>query len=257
MRIALIDSGLGLLATSAALAAARPDTDLVLSINPSGVPWGPRTPEDITERVLAAARATEPYSPDVIVLACNTASVVALDRLRAEYEPAVPVVGTVPAIKPASAGGGSVAIWATPATTASAYQRNLIERFGGDATVTGVACDGLADAIEAGSAERIGQALAFAVDRTPADVTSLVIGCTHYDLITAEIQATLGRPVQLFTAAGAVAAQTLRRLGVEATPGVPRTGTVTVLADGEPAELPRAAKLYPAGLLLDAPSDLR
>ena len=60
---------------------------------------------------------------------------------------------------------------------------------------------------------------------------------------------------RLFTAASAVAAQTLRRLGVAAAPDAPRTGTVTVLADGEPAGLPRAAKLYPAGLFLDASAD--
>ncbi|OSC56083.1 glutamate racemase, partial [Streptomyces sp. 4F] len=71
----------------------------------------------------------------------------ALPALRARFEPALPVIGTVPAIKPAAAGGGPVAIWATPATTGSAYQRDLIEKFGAGAKITEVPCPGLADAV--------------------------------------------------------------------------------------------------------------
>src|SRR5579875_875613 len=123
MRIALINSGLGLLAAAAELHRLRPDADLVLAMDPDGMPWGPRTPAEIVQRSLLCARAAAAYRPDVLVFACNTGSVHALPALRAELEPAIPVVGTVPAIKPAAAHSREVAIWATAATTASDYQR--------------------------------------------------------------------------------------------------------------------------------------
>src|SRR5215469_10525742 len=122
VRIALINSGLGLLAAAAALHQLRPDADLVLASDPDGMPWGPRTPDDIADRSLLCARAALLYQPDIMVVACNTGSVHALDALRAEFEPGIPVIGTVPAIKPAAAAHRNVAIWATVATTSSAYQ---------------------------------------------------------------------------------------------------------------------------------------
>ncbi|WP_309031185.1 glutamate racemase, partial [Streptomyces alfalfae] len=129
MKIALMDSGIGLLAAAAAVRRLRPDADLVLSSDPDGMPWGPRTPQDLTGHALAVADAAAAHRPDALIVACNTASVHALPALRARLEPGIPVIGTVPAIKPAAAGGGRVAIWATPATTGSPYQRDLIERF--------------------------------------------------------------------------------------------------------------------------------
>src|SRR5438552_1909747 len=141
-----MDSGTGLLPAAAAVRRLRPDADLVLSTDPDGLPWGPRTPDDVTAHALEAARAAAAHAPEALIVACNTATVHALPALRAELEPAIPVIGTVPAIKPAAAAGGPIAIWATPATTGSPYQRDLIDRFARDAVVTGVPCPGLADA---------------------------------------------------------------------------------------------------------------
>ncbi|WP_106249414.1 glutamate racemase [Allonocardiopsis opalescens] len=250
MRIALIDSGLGLLSTAAALRRARPDADLVLSMDPDHMPWGPRTPADVAERALAGARAALPYRPDALVVACNTASVHALDRLRAEFEPGVPVIGTVPAVKPAAATGGPVAVWATPATTGSAYQRELIERFAAGVPVAAVACPGLAEAVESADSERIDAAVADAAGRSPADTAVVVLGCTHYDLVQDRIVSAFARPVALMTAAGAVAAQTLRRLGARPEPDAAPTGALTVLASGRAAGFPERAAGYPAACAL-------
>ncbi|MEW5535871.1 aspartate/glutamate racemase family protein, partial [Streptomyces virginiae] len=93
-------------AAAAAVRRLRPDADLVLSSDPDGMPWGPRTPEDLTGRALAVARAAAEHRPDALIVACNTATVHALDAVRAELEPDIPVIGTVPAIKPAAASGG-------------------------------------------------------------------------------------------------------------------------------------------------------
>lgn len=87
VKIALIDSGIGLLAAAAAVRRLRPDADLVLSSDPDGMPWGPRTPDDVTARALAAACAAAAHHPDALIVACNTASVHALPTLRAELEP--------------------------------------------------------------------------------------------------------------------------------------------------------------------------
>lgn len=264
MRIALINSGLGLLAPAAVLHRMRPDADLVLAPDPDGMPWGPRTPDDIADRALLCARATLRYQPDILVMACNTGSVHALGRMRDEFEPDIPVIGTVPAIKPAAAAYRNVAIWATAATTASAYQRRLIAEFAGSASVTAVACPGLADAVDAGDDAGTAAAVAAAACQTPAGCGAVVLGCTEYELVTGQIrQAVPG--VVTFGSAAAVAAQALRRIPpagpVGHADGEPalasgtgtangRLGTVRVLLSGRPAGLPQAALRYPEGRLL-------
>src|SRR5215470_14123675 len=189
VRIALINSGLGLLAAAAALHGMRPDADLVLATDPDGMPWGPRTPDDIIGRAMLCVRATVRYEPDVLVMACNTGSVHALNAMRAEFEPDIPVIGTVLAIKPAAAAHRMVAIWATVATTASAYQRRLIAEFGGSAVVTPVACPGLADAIDTGNEAATAAAVAAAARETPAGCEAVVLGCTEYELAAVQIAA--------------------------------------------------------------------
>jgi glutamate racemase len=271
MRIALINSGLGLLAAAAELHRLRPDADLVLAMDPDGMPWGPRTAADIAQRSLAAARAAVAFQPDVLVFACNTGTVHALGALRAEFEPGLPVVGTVPAIKPAAAHSGSVAIWATVATTASAYQRRLIADFAGPARVTAVACPGLADAIDSGDEAGTRAAVADAAGRTPAGCGAVVLGCTEYELAADVIGAALPGAT-LFGSATAVAAHALRRAGARGgspaeppgaacragtdapaaeVPGMSRrAGAVRVLLSGRQADLPAAALRYPEGRLL-------
>jgi glutamate racemase len=275
MRIALINSGLGLLAPAAALHGLRPDADLVLASDPDGMPWGPRTPQDIANRALLCARAAAEYQPDVLVMACNTGSVHALDALRAEFEPGIPVIGTVPAIKPAAAAHQMIAIWATVATTNSAYQRRLIAEFGGTAEVTPVACPGLADAVDAGDKDGIAAAVAAGAILTPPGCQAVVLGCTEYELAADLISEAVPGAATLGSAA-AVAMQALRRatpgsdgagsasltasaaerLAVTGSPAVRdasapgKPGTVHVLLSGRPARLPEAAYRYSEGRLL-------
>ena len=186
-------------------------------MDPDGMPWGARTPDDIARRSLACARAAAAFGPDVLVFACNTGSVHALGALREEFEPGIPVVGTVPAIKPAAAASDAVAIWATVATTGSAYQRKLITEFAASAQVAEVACAGLADAIHAGDEAATRAAVSDAAARTPAGCGAIVLGCTEYELAAGLIGAALPG-VALFGSATAVAAQALRRAGADAQP---------------------------------------
>ncbi|GAB2781931.1 glutamate racemase [Streptomyces daliensis] len=256
MKIALVDSGIGLLAAAAAVRRARPDAGLVLSSDPDGMPWGPRTGEEIRDRALACARAATEHRPDALIVACNTASVHALPALRAELEPGLPVIGTVPAVKPAAAGGGTVAVWATPATTGSPYQRRLISEYGNGAQITEVPCHGLADAVERADEQAIDAAIDAAAALTPAGTGTVVLGCTHYELVGERIRSAVRtpgapRPV-LYGSAGAVAAQALRRLGESAGPAAGPSGELTVLLSGRTAALPEAARTYAEGRLLAA-----
>ncbi|MFD0722440.1 glutamate racemase [Streptomyces globosus] len=255
MKIALMDSGIGLLAAAAAMRRLRPDADLVLSSDPDGMPWGPRTPADLAGRALGVARAAAALRPDALIIACNTATVHALPAIRAELEPGIPVIGTVPAIKPAAAAGGRLAIWATPATTGSPYQRGLIRDFAAGAHVTEVPCPGLADAVETGDAEAVAAAVAAAAALTPADVTDVVLGCTHYELVEPAVRAALaertgGADLVYHGSAEPVAVQALRRIGASADPAAPATGTLTVLLSGSEGALPAAALGYAEGRLL-------
>jgi glutamate racemase len=256
VKIAFVDSGIGLLAAAAAVRRARPDADLVLSSDPDGMPWGPRTTEDITARALACAKAATAHEPDALIVACNTASVHALPALRAELEPDVPVIGTVPAVKPAARDGGSVAIWATPATTGSPYQTRLIAEFGQGAQITEVPCHGLADAVERADEHAIDLAVAAAAELTPWDARAVVLGCTHYELVGERIRTAVSSsrtelPV-LHRSAEAVASQALRRIAAAPAPHAAHTGGLTVLLSGRAARLPEAAGTYAEGRLLSA-----
>ncbi|MFC7449114.1 glutamate racemase [Rhodococcus daqingensis] len=249
MIVALIDSGLGLLPTSAWLRRLRPDLDLLLSLDPDGAHWGPKPEQWVIDRVLGAAEHAVDLGAEVVVLPCNTASVTALDHVRARLGDAVPVIGTVPAIKPAAAASRSVAIWATAATTASRYQADLIERFANGTAVVGVACHGLAEAIDLGDTDLAKRAIADAVARTPADCDGVVLGCTHYPLMAQEIADQLPAGVTLFDSAEAVAAQTIRRIDALGT-DAGGSGTVSVLLSGRPGALPAGAAAFEAGRLL-------
>ena len=266
VKIALIDSGIGLLAAAAAVRRLRPDASLVLSTDPAGMPWGPRSPEDIAARALHCARAAADHRPDVLIVACNTASVHALPALRAELEPSIPVIGTVPAVKPAAAAGGPLAVWATPATTGSPYQRGLISDFAGGAETAEVPCHGLADAVEQADPAAIALAVKAAAALTPSVTRDIVLGCTHYELVADRIRRELATvtatPVRLHGSAEAVALQALRRARnatgpAEAVapdlaegPAAERTGELLVLETGRLGTLSPAALGYPEGLAL-------
>jgi len=251
-RVALVDSGLGLLGYADALHALRPDLGLVLSLDPDNMPYGPRDPGEVERLILESARATLPHRPDAVVVACNTASIHGLDALRAELEPGIPVIGTVPAIRPAAATGGPVAVWSTAATTSSDYLRGLVDAFAADIETHPVAALGLAEAIESGDVDAVDECIAYAVAHTPAGVCALVLGCTHYGLVAERIVAALG-DVTVFDSPNAVARQTLRRIGLEADPSAPATGVEVVLQSGRRGPAPESWRAYAAGArLLDA-----
>lgn len=253
MIVGLIDSGLGLLPTAAHLRELRPELDLILLMDPDGAPWGPKPDAWVIDRVVDAADRAVSSGAEVIVLPCNTASVTALAHVRRHLGDAIPVIGTVPAIKPAAAASDRIAIWATAATTASAYQARLIEEFATGRSVTSVACHGLADSIDRGDTVAISAAIRAAVAATPTDVDAVVLGCTHYPLVSNEITSLLPGNVRLFDSAEAVARQTLRRIDSTGDLSV-GSSELAVFLSGRAGELPASALAHREGRLLSEQS---
>ena len=161
-------------------------------------------------------------------------------------EPDRPVVGTVPAIKPAAAAGEPFAGWATEGTTASAYQADLVALFAAPGQATPVACPGLADAIEAADPDAIATAVAAAARHTPDDVAGVVLGCTHYPLLTGVISYVVGDTVTLVSSAEETAKDVYRvladadQLRDNRLPEPEHRFTTT----GDPAEFARLARRF-------------
>ncbi|WP_349826895.1 glutamate racemase [Brevibacterium litoralis] len=277
-RVALVDSGLGLVPTAAAFARLLPQADLVLSMDPTHMPYGALDAETLAARVLATTGAVlADHTVDVVVVACNSASVHALPVLRAALGDGVPVVGTVPAIRPAARAGGPFAVWATEATTGSAYQEGLIAEHAAGTEVHRVACPGLAEAIDAADPVAIDRAVREAVARTPARVEDIVLGCTHYGLAADRIRTRRPGTRTVFDSPEAVARRAVHVLQAARHPqpagstetveqrdpqavaaglaaglaGTPGSGAVlATYLSGEPGDLPKRLRAFPEGRLL-------
>ncbi|MET8957051.1 glutamate racemase [Streptomyces sp. NPDC004393] len=251
MTVALIDSGFGLLSTAGWLRHLAPELDLLLLLDPEGAPWGPKTGSFVTDRLLTAAHLATQRGAEAIVVPCNTATVTAIDALRERFEPRIPVIGTVPAVKPAAATSQNLAVWATVRTTASDYQDRLITEFANGMPVARVACPGLAEAIDHGDMAAAAEAIADATERTPRNCDAVVLGCTHYPLVAPQILQSLPAGTILYDSAEAVAHQALRRLNRTREAGsVP--GSIDVVLSGRPGHLPAGAQAYPVGRALAA-----
>src|SRR5215208_617033 len=153
--ILVFDSGVGGLTVFSELAKARPDARYVYAADDAGFPYGRLSEAALVARVLVVMeRLIAQHAPDLLVIACNTASTLVLEPLRKRFD--IPFVGTVPAIKPAAEQSRSkrVTVLATPGTVARDYTRGLIETYAAGCRVTLVGSQrlaGLAEAQLAGS----------------------------------------------------------------------------------------------------------
>jgi glutamate racemase len=134
--ILFFDSGVGGLSIVAPARAALPRAPFVYAADSAGFPYGIRDEAEIAARVpVLLGRLAERYRPRLIVIACNTASTIALPAVRAALD--LPVVGTVPAIRPAAAISGTrtIGVLGTAATVRQRYVDDLAARFAGDCAV--------------------------------------------------------------------------------------------------------------------------
>jgi glutamate racemase len=199
----VFDSGVGGLSVLREIGKTLPDAPIVYVADSAGYPYGTRSPSEIAARVPALlGRLAERYDPAAIVIACNTASTIALDAVRAALD--LPIVGTVPAIKPAAACSKTrtIGVLGTDATIVQPYVDRLAAEFAADCIVIRHGSAELVDVAEAVMRdERIDLA---AFDRAldgllgqPGGeaIDTIVLACTHFPLVEGELAAAAPRPL--------------------------------------------------------------
>jgi glutamate racemase len=211
--ILVFDSGVGGLTVFREVAAARPDARYIYVADDAGFPYGNQPEGALIARIIAViGAAIAQHAPDLVVVACNTASTLALAELRAHFS--VPFVGTVPAIKPACAQSVSkrIAVLGTLATVRLEYTRALIREFASGCEVALVGSSHLATYAEA---ELAGMPIAddaieaeiapCFVDADGRRTDTVVLACTHYPLLTARFRSVAPWPVDWLDPAPAIA----------------------------------------------------
>ena len=208
-RIAVFDSGIGGTSVLEVLRERAPWADIVYVADHAFGPYGERTLDEVRNRTELLARYLDTAGIDVIVIACNSASAAALHHLR-EHLPDVAFVGMEPAVKPATqqTTSGVVAVMATQATFQGELFRSLVGKHGEGIEIIEQACPGLAAAIDSGAdaGDLLDVYLAPIVEAS-ADV--VVLGCTHYPLISEEIARRLPDGVEIVDPSPAVARRVL------------------------------------------------
>ncbi|SDK82401.1 glutamate racemase [Modicisalibacter muralis] len=208
--ILLFDSGVGGLSVAAALRARLPGAALAYVCDNAMLPYGTKPDDWLVMRIAdVCCAAVEASGASALVVACNTASTLALRELRERLT--IPVIGTVPAIKPAVAASrsGTFGLLATSATVHRPYTEALIREFAAHCRVVRVAADGLvaqAERAQAGGALD-SQVLAAELAALWAEPTldTVVLGCTHFPLLAESLNACAPRPITWIDSGEAIA----------------------------------------------------
>lgn len=240
--IGIFDSGIGGLSVLKEVRKQFPAEDLLYIADQAHVPYGMRTREEVLGFSEGIVRYLLNKKVKLIIIACNTASAVALESLRKTY-PALPFVGMEPAVKPAAeeTSTGIVGVLATPATFQGALYASTVEKFAKGVKILPDTCPGLVELIEDGKIDHpetraiLQKALSPMVEQ---GVDEVVMGCTHYPFVIPIIREIVGEDVQVIDPAPAVARQAGRLL-VEydlLTSGGGQ-GAIEFLTSGNPREL--------------------
>lgn len=192
-----------------------PHEPLVYVADSGFAPYGDRDVDFIRERALAIVGELVRRRVKSVVIACNTATVVAAAELRAVHS--LPIIALEPAIKPAVERSRThvVGVLATSRTLESAAVARLCAEYGEGTRIVLQACPGLVEAVERGrtdTAETTGLLARYLAAPLAAGADTFVLGCTHYAFLRQQIQALVGPAVTLLDSADAVARQTERRL---------------------------------------------
>jgi glutamate racemase len=218
--ILVFDSGLGGLTVYREIAAARPDADFLYVADDAEFPYGGMAEPALIARVVELmGKLIEVHRPDLIVIACNTASTIVLAALREKF--AVPFVGTVPAIKPACAASVTrrVSVLGTEATVQREYTRALIRDYAQDCDVTLVGSTKLAGYAEAELAGAPADDAALRAEIAPCfredgkRTDTVVLACTHYPLLIDRLRQLAPWPVNFLDPAPAIARRVVDLLG--------------------------------------------
>ena len=256
-RIGIFDSGIGGLSVLRALHQQLPQADITYLADARYTPWGDRSAAWVTARSLQLGGYLVDGGADLVLVACNTASTLAIGALRARW-PGRLFVGVEPGIKPAAAASpsGRIAVLGTSATLASDRFGQLVEAHAVGTQLLRLPCPGLADAIEhAGTSPAADRQLDTRLDALAhtlkvAGVDTVVLACTHYPLVSTALAQRLGPGVALLDTADAVVRQVLKLLGRGSTcPATDRSAAARpdrtrLLSTGSPEGLQRAAQRW-------------
>ncbi len=211
--ILLFDSGVGGLTVLAELRKLLPQAPVIYAADLAGLPYGEKTEAEVAARVAGLlGRMSERFRPRLITIACNTASTIALGMVREVLR--VPIVGTVPAIKPAAAmtETGTIGLLGTAATVRQKYVDDLEREFAGGKRLIRFACPGLVEAAEAKLRGEAPDPAVFAAaaaglrDQPGGEaMDTLVLACTHFPLVADELRAALGNNVRFVDGAQGIA----------------------------------------------------
>lgn len=236
------DSGVGGLSVLAPTRRLLPRAPLVYAADNAGFPYGLKTEAEIAARVPALlGRLVERYRPRLVVIACNTASTIALPAVRAALD--LPVVGTVPAIKPAAALSRerAIGVLGTEATVRQPYVDRLSAEFAADCLVLR---HGSARLVELAEAKLRGEAtdpadyravLAGLLDQEGGErVDTVVLACTHFPLVADELAAAAPRPLAFVDGGPGIARRIAHLTEGQSWPEDPGEG-VAVFTRADPA----------------------
>jgi glutamate racemase len=245
--VLVFDSGLGGLSVYREIARARPDACYVYVADDALFPYGAIEENRLIARALdLMARLVAEHRPDLVVIACNTASTIVLPSLRAKL--AVPFVGTVPAIKPACAASQTkrVSVLGTEATVKREYTKALIREFAADCQVTLVGSARLAPLAEAALAGEPVEDASIAAEIAPcfvddgARTDTIVLACTHYPLLADRLARLAPWPVKFIDPAPAIARRVVDLIGPARNGHAPRAPEVVFSSGRTPPPAVRA-----------------
>lgn len=212
-RILIFDSGIGGLSINDEIKAMQPDVAVTYVADNRIYPYGTLSEQALIERITGLfPRLIERFQPEAMVIACNSASTLVLDHLRELT--AIPVIGVVPAIKPAAQHSqtGVIGLLATPGTVRRAYTDRLIQSFAGHCQVIRVGSHELVDQAENKlrglpvNAAAIGDVIKPFTQAPGLD--AVVLGCTHFPFLHQELKQCLGDHIALIDSGQAIARRT-------------------------------------------------
>ncbi|HIW97473.1 MAG TPA: glutamate racemase [Candidatus Tidjanibacter gallistercoris] len=223
--IGVFDSGMGGLSVWRELRKALPDESIVYYGDGAHCPYGEKPADEVSGYIDEAVRTLLGAGAKLIVLACNTATMIAVKRLRAAYP--VPFVGMEPAIKPAAATtrSGIIGVLATRASIGSDWFGELSGKYAAGVRVLPAVGEGFVEAVERGeeNTPAVQQLVHRAVGPlVEAGADRIVLGCTHYPFLKEVIAEAAGAAVEVIDPAPAIArraASLLDRNGLRAAPG--------------------------------------
>ena len=211
--VLFLDSGVGGLSVLSATQALLPQAPMIYVADSAGFPYGTKGEQEIAARVPALlGRLAERYDPRLLVIACNTASTIALAEVRAALD--LPVVGTVPAIKPAAEISKTrvIGVLGTEATVRQPYVDDLAARFASDCVVLRHGSAALVELAEAklhGEARDSSEyraAIAGLFDQPDGEHIDVVVNaCTHFPLVTEELASAAPHAVRFIDGAAGIA----------------------------------------------------